>query len=129
MSCAAGSFLRARRDSKNKKQWPRQPGRQRGRPTSRVSSPSLLAYPHECPPLYSGSRGGRLLSANTSVEVEDFVMAPMMMIGQADEGDPQADQGRDSHEHQDKHERLVHLVQMQENRIPVLVHIFQAGVI
>ena len=53
-----------------------------------------------------------------SFEVQHFMVPAMMMIGQSQEGDSQADQRHDGEENQHEDERLVHLVKMQLDNPP-----------
>src|SRR5439155_18973399 len=61
--------------------------------------------------------------------MQHLVMASMMVVSQTDKSDSQADDGRRRHEYQNEDERLIHLVQVQENGVAVFVHILQARMI
>src|SRR5262249_6102346 len=66
---------------------------------------------------------------STPVGSHQLNVALVVVVRQTENGNSQADNGHGSQKHHDEDERLVHLVQMQQNRIAVLVHVLQASVI
>ena len=53
----------------------------------------------------------------------------MVVVRQPENGNSQADNPHRSQKHHDENERPIHLMQMQQNRIAVLVQVLQAGVV